>query len=347
MISKFIKSIKLGKIFRRDKRSYEDAEIVSEVYKTVIACRRCGQKLRIPVLENKRLRINCSKCKHEFVFDCQRYRIKKKLLVRSMLCLSLIVLIADFAIPIYLLPKTNSFESNYKKTYEAKIQNEQIEFSKRKESLQEKYTKEIQSIDPVQLRIKADEHYSKIWDERRNYESKYAITPREKAQLEMLFLSKDKTKSIEDIISGIASKAAPRNSTINVHALSNGYGLDIDFDMSEVSSGEDGTRTKHQSVDSLRNDVVRLISKVTNDVYQFCQKLDLEYISIGCRHYVKQYNEYKSYSGEANTILYKIRIENKDLYELSNNPFLDTYSTTKYFKVEEDEFSNITISNRE
>jgi hypothetical protein len=347
MLSKFIKNINLGKIFGRHKRSYENAEIVSEVYKAVIACHRCGQKLRIPVFENKRLRVNCSKCKHEFVFDCQRFRARKKMLLRLMVGLSLIMLITDFVIPIYLLPKINSFESNYKKTYEAKIQNEQIEFSKKKESLQERYAKEIQSINPVQLKLKADEHYSKIWDERRNYESKYAITLREKAQLEMLSLSKDKTRSIEDIISGIAAKAAPRNSTINVHALSNGYGLDIDFDMSEVSSGEGGTRTKHQSVDSLRKDVIRLISKVTNDVYQFCQKLDLEYISIGCRRYVRQYNEYKSYSGEANTVLYKIRIEKKDLYELSNNPFLDTYSTTKYFKVEEDEFSIITISNRE
>ncbi len=347
MLSKFIKNIKFSKIFRGYKRPYEDAEIVSEVYNAVIACHRCGQKLRIPVFENKRLRVNCSKCKYEFVFDCQRYRTRKKLLVRLMLCLSFIMVIADFTIPIYLLPKINSFEATYKKTYEAKIQNTQIEFSKEKERLQEKYTKEIQLIDPAQLRLKADEHYSKIWEERRNYESRYAITPREKVQLEMLSLSKDKTKSIKDIISGIASKAAPRNSTINVQALSSGYGLDIDFDMSEVSSGENGTSTKHQSVDSLRKDVVRLISNVTNDVYQFCQKLDLEYISVGCRHYVRQYNEYKSYSGEANTILYKIRIEKKDLYELSNNPFLGTYSTTKYFKVAEDNFSNITLSNRE
>ena len=347
MLSKFIKSIKFGKIFRRDKRSYEDAEIVSEVCKIVMPCRGCGQKLRIPVLENNQLKISCPKCKYEFIFDCQQYRRRKKLLLSSTLCLVSIVLIFDFAIPIYLLPKINSFESNYKKTYETKIQNEQIEFLKKKESLQEKQTKEIQLIDPAKLRLKADEHYSKIWEERRNYESKYAITPREKAQLEMLALSKDKTKSIEDIIIGIASKAAPPNSTISVHALSNGYGLDIDFDMSELSAGEDGTRTKHQSVDSLRKDVVRLISKVTNDVYQFCQKLDLDYISIGCRHHVRQYNEYKSYGGEVNTILYKIRIEKKDLHELSNNPFLDTYSTTKYFKVEEDEFSNITISNRE
>jgi len=347
MTSEFIKKLNLGKLFRRNKRSYEDAEIINEVYKTIVTCRRCGQKLRVPVFENEKLRINCSKCKHEFVFDCQRYRSRKKLLAWLVLCLFLIALMVDVAIPVYLLPKISFFESNLKKDYETKIKNAQIEFSKEKEQLQEKYTKEIQSIDPAQLRINADEHYAKIWEERRNYESKYAITPREKAQLEMLSLSKDKTKSIEDIISGIASKAAPRNSTINVHALSNGYGLDIDFDMSEISSGEDGTSTKHQSIDSLRKDVVRLISKVTNDVYQFCQKLDLEYISIGCRHYVRQYNEYKSYSGEANTILYKIRIEKKDLYELRNNPFLDTYSTTKYFKVEEDEFSNITISNRE
>ena len=348
MIPKFIKKLNLGTIFHRSKRSYEDAEIISEVYKIVIACHRCGQKLRIPVFENKRIRIHCSKCKHEFVFDCQRYRAKKRLLARVIFGLSFILLIADIIIPVYLLFKVNVFESKYKKDYVAKIKNTQIKFVAENKKLQEKYAKKIQSIDPAQLRIEADEHYAKIWEERRNYESKYAITPREKAQLEMLALSKDKTKSIEDIIRGIASKAAPKNATINVNTLSNGYGLDIDFDMSDMSSGEDGTSTKHHSINALKKDVVRLISKVTNDVYQFCQKLDLDYISVGCKHFVRQYdNGYQSYSGDANTVLYKIRIEKKDLYDLRNNPFLDTYSTTKYFKVEKDEFTNLKISNKE
>jgi len=41
---------------------------------------------------------------------------------------------------------------------------------------------------------------AKIWKEKKNYNSRYAITPCEKAQLEMLALTKDQTKTIEKII---------------------------------------------------------------------------------------------------------------------------------------------------
>lgn len=338
---------KIFEFFRKQKSNYIDAEIVNEAYKAVIACKQCGQKLRVPVFENKKLRITCSKCKHDFSFDCKRYKQSKKILASAIYGSLLFILALDIAAPIYFYPKVSSFDLKLKNKYEVEIKQRQSKFSKEIQGLKDQNAAAIRSINPVDLRIKADEHYTKIWDERRNYTGKYAITPREKAQLEMLALSKDKTKRIEDIIKGIASKAAPRNSEIDVQVRGEKYGLSINFDMSELSSGEEGTRTKHRSIDSLKKDVIRLISKVTNDVYQFCQNLDLDSISIGCKHYVRQYDEYKAYRGEENSVLYKIRVDRKDLAELKNNPFLDTYSTTKYFKVEEDNFPNMEISIRE
>jgi len=335
------------KFFRKQKPNYIDAEIVNDAYKAVIACKQCGQKLRVPVLENKKLRITCSKCKHDFSFDCKRYKQSKKILASAIYGILVFILVLDIAAPIYFYPKVSSFDLKLQNKHDVEIKQRQSKFSKEIEGLKDQNAATVRSINPADLRIRADEHYAKIWDERGNYIGKYAITPREKAQLEMLALSKDKTKGIEDIIKGIASKSAPRNSEIDVHVRGDKYGLSIDFDMSELSSGEEGTRTKHRSIDSLKKDVIRLISKVTNDVYQFCQNLDLDSISIGCKHYVKQYDEYKIYKGEANSLLYKIRVDKKDLVELKNNPFLDTYSTTKYFKVEEDNFPNIEISMKE
>lgn len=346
-MANYLKKYKFFRSFHKNKPTYEEAEILRESYKTVIACKKCGQKLRVPISENKKLRIACSKCKYEFAFDCKLYRRRKKILSWTLRSMLLVLLVADIVVPLYLYPKVNSITDKFKNKYDAEIKETQSKFLEEKKKLQEKYTEEIRGISPAQFKINADDYYRKIWEERKNYSSKFAITPREKAQLEMMALSKDKTKRIEDIIKGIAFKAAPRNSMINVYASGNGYKLDIDFDMSELSSGEEGTRTKHQSIDSLRKDVVRLISKVTKDVYQFCQNLDLESISIGCRHYVRQYDEYKTYRGEVNSILYKIRVDRIDLLDLKNNPFLDTYSTTKCFKVEEDNFPNIEISTRE
>jgi len=332
------------KIIGHKKPAYVDAEIVSEIYKTIIACPKCNQKLRVPVLQNKRLKITCQKCGKSFTFDCKKYRFNQKLKTWNIVVLCLLLFIAESIFPFYLASRKDSSSIRIKNEYENKISKMQSNFIEERRKLKERYDAEIAQINVAELNTKAKEHYEEIWGKRKNLDTKYAITPREKAQLEMLALSKDKTKSIEDIIRSIALKAAPRNSTINVHASSMGYNLDIDFDMSELTTGEEGTRTKHNTVDSLKRDVIRLISKVTNDVYQFCQNLDLESIAIGCRHFVNQYmGEYKVSMGKENIILYKVRLDRKDLSQLKNNPFLDTYSTTRYFKIEEDDFPNLKI----
>jgi hypothetical protein len=326
-----------------NKSKYTNAKIVSEEYRAVITCPKCKQKLRVPVYENKKLRITCSKCNEEFSFDSKKYRLNKKIVLWIILFVCFVVLVVDIISPFLLISRKHSYISSIKIKYNNQTKQIQDKFMVTAEELKEKYDAEVKKVNPVELKRKAAEHYEKVWEERKAYGSRFAITPREKTQLAMLALSKDKTKSIEGIIKEIAIKAAPRNSTINVFPSGGGYNLDIDFDMSELSSGEEGTRTKHTTVDSLKKDVVRLISKVTNDVYQFCQDLDLESISIGCRHFVNQYDEFKTNKGQKNETLYKIHLEKKNLKELKNNPFLDTYSTTRYFTIEVDSFPEIKI----
>ena len=316
--------------------------------KIIIECPKCGQKLRIPKTTNT-LRVTCPnpECKKEFSFYYKKYRAKQKFTLLFTIIVCLIILAADIITPVFLLDRKNIFITEVKNEYESQFKKIQDGFTKENISIKESYDNEIKKIDVVVLKTQAAEHYEKILEERKSYSSKYAITPREKAQLEMLALSKDKTKSIEDIIRGIAIKAAPDNSTVNVLSSASGYGLDIDFDMSELSSGEEGTRTKHDSIDSLKKEIIRLVSKVTNDVFEFCQNMGLKSISIGCRHYVRQYDDRNNYIEDINEILYKISLNKKDLGELKDNPFLEIYLTTKYFKVEVDEFPNLSLENIE
>jgi len=316
-----------------------------EPQKVVLPCPRCKQKLRLPIYEGKKLHVTCPnpKCKKNFSFEYTKYLARKKLILLSTTIACFIVLAAVIIAPVFLLDRRNIFITEVKNEYESHFKKMQDEFTKENISIKESYDNEIKKIDVVVLKTQAAEHYKKIWEERKSYSSKYAITPREKAQLEMLALSKDKTKSIEDIIRGIAIKAAPDNSTVNVLSSASGYSLDIDFDMSELSSGEIGTKTKHDSIDSLKKDVIRLVSKVTNDIFEYCQNLDLDFISVGCRHYVRQYDDRNNYIGDINEILYKICLSKKDLGELKDNPFLEIYLTTKYFKVEMDEFPNLSL----
>ena len=316
-----------------------------ELQKVVIPCPRCKQKLRLPIYEGEKLHVTCPnpKCKKEFSFDYKKYLARKKFILLSTTIACFIVLAVVIISSVFLLDRRNVFITEVKNEYESQFKKIQDGFTRENISIKESYDNEIKKIDVVVLKTQAAEHYKKIWEERKSYSSKYAITSREKAQLEMLALSKDKTKSIEDVIRGIAIKAAPNHSTVNVLSSASGYSLDIDFDMSELSSGEEGTRTKHDSIDSLKKEIIRLVSKVTNDVFEFCQNMGLKSISIGCRHYVRQYDESHTYIDDINEILYKISLNKKDLGELKDNPFLETYLTTKYFKVEIDEFPNLSL----
>lgn len=202
--------------------------------------------------------------------------------------------------------------------------------------------KELMSIDAQDLKRKATKNYKVLLEARKLFDKRFALSPREKAQLRMRNLSSDSTKSFHDAIRSVAKEASPVGADISVHESSKGIALHIDFDMSSMTSGEHGTRTKHHTKDSLRKEVVSLISRVTNDIFQFCRGLNISSIYVGCRHYVT--TSYPDGSTkEENMVLYKIRIQKNQIPQLTNDPFLDIYSTTKYFKVDEDNFDEIEI----
>ena len=201
---------------------------------------------------------------------------------------------------------------------------------------------ELAAIDAKALRQKATEHYTGILDARKSYDKRYALSPREKAQLRMRNLASDSAKSFHDAILAVAREASPDGANIRVHESARGIALHIDFDMSSMTLGEYGTRTKHHTKESLRKEVVALISRVTNDIFQFCRDLDLASIHVGCRHYVQTKNPYGATRDE-NMVLYKVRIRKERIPQLTSNPFLDIYSTAKYFEVDQDNFDGIEI----
>jgi hypothetical protein len=202
--------------------------------------------------------------------------------------------------------------------------------------------KELSAINAQNLREKATKNYKTLLEARKSFDKRFALSPREKTQLRMRNLSSDSTKSFHDAIRSVAKEASPKGADISVHETSKGIALHIDFDMSSMTSGEHGTRTKHHTKDSLRKEVVSLISRVTNDIFQFCRGLNISTIYVGCRHYVT--TSYPDGSErEENLVLYKIRIQENQIPQLTNDPFLDIYSTTKHFKVHEDNFDEIEI----
>ena len=152
----------------------------------------------------------------------------------------------------------------------------------------------------------------------------------------------DSTKNYLEAIREIAKEASPKNSEINLNESVDGLILSIDFQMSIVSSGEEGTQTKHDTTKSLKEEVVTLTSRVATDLFNFCEKLDLKSIYIGCKHDVITENS-KGVRGTEEMVLYKVKIEKKGNTTLSDNPFLDTYSITSNLAIEEDHFDDVSI----
>jgi len=204
------------------------------------------------------------------------------------------------------------------------------------------FEEELAAIDVQLLRRNATANYKAILESRRSFDSRFALSLREEAQLQMRNLSSDSTESFHDMIRSLAKKASPSGADISVYESLEGIALHIDFDMSSMTSGEDGTRTKHKTKDALRKEVVSLISRVTNDIFQFSKDLHVRSIFVGCRHGVITSDPDGS-TDQENLLLYKISIQESEMPELTNDPYLDTYSTTDFFTVDEDNFDEIEI----
>ncbi len=227
-----------------------------------------------------------------------------------------------------------------KQAYETKVLREHHKkaLTKRRAELEA----ELAAVDEAALHRSAKEHYKEELIGRRSYERRFALSSRERAQLHMKAFASDSTKSFHDAIRAVAREASPKGADISVRESAHGIELHIDFDMSSMTSGEHGTRTKHHTKDSLRKEAISLISRVTNDVFQFCKDLNLASIHVGCRHLVQTKYQYGR-TREKNTTLYKISIRKGNIGKFTNNPFLDVYSTTQHFEIEEDNFDSIEI----
>jgi hypothetical protein len=311
----------------------------------IILCPACGAKNRIES-HSDRLQPICGYCGAtlpEILISPERPRAKKtsnfNIVFNIILCLACVSVVYGMVIT----------PSKLKKDFSELIAEEQEKTELYRQDQEEniieiekQLKQDAGQIDPVALRRHATDYYKRILQGRKLYNESYALTIREKALLRMRALASDTTKSYHEVIKNVAQETSPKGADIQVQESSRGLALQIDFDMSSVTSGEHGTRTKHHTKKSLKKEVISLISRVTNDLFIFCKNLDLETIHVGCRHYVQ--TKYPSgIRKDENMILYKILIRKNRIATLSDNPFLDIYSTTQYFEIEEDNFENIEI----
>jgi hypothetical protein len=329
------------KYLRAKERYYLEQK--KDMEPAIVKCVECGTMNRI--LPNfVGLRPVCRGCGAILAPGASRIPTPRQ--ARSLnpaLCMLLLVFLGGAVYGIFVTP------SLLKKDFTAIAQEEaskteefRKEYEQRLASRRVMLEKELSVIDPEALRRSALAVYKSEFTDRKSYDNRFALSPRERALLHMQAIASDSTKSLYDALRAVAQAASPEGADVNVRESSAGIALHIDFDMSSMTSGEYGTHTKHHTKESLRKEVISLISRVTNDIFQFCKELHLASIDVGCRHVVR--TTYQSGPPrDENTVLYKIRIRKNRLLELTNNPFLDVYSTTRHFEVAEDNFKNIEI----
>ena len=311
----------------------------------IIQCEQCGAKNRIRP-HSDRLRPVCGSCGAPLTQTSTSPRAKTTaqggrahIAVSAVLLILIVATVCGISVTPSLLKQDFS---DIKQKEAREIDDVRTKYGQELAARRAELEGEVAAINTEALRRSAVVHYDQELAGRRSYDKRFALSPRERAQLHMQNLASDSTASYHDAIRAVAREASPRGADIGIHESSSGITLQIDFDMSSMTSGEHGTRTKHHTKESLHKEVVSLISRVTNDIFQFCNGLKLVSIHVGCRHFVRTHHPYGAVR-EENRVLYRIRIQKNRVGELTNNPFLDMYSTTRQFEVDEDHFENIEI----
>jgi hypothetical protein len=192
---------------------------------------------------------------------------------------------------------------------------------------------------------RALEAHEQEWKKRSEYDPAFARTTREKTILQISSLAKDKSLPAKDLLQKVAVLAAPRNSKVVVTPNENSFQIAVSFDMSVMTSGEEGSRTKHTTIESLKREAIEIISRVARDMYDHCGQKEIESIGVACTHGVKQsqFGIPSSTSHTITTTIYKCAISGTDAKKVPSWRDVPLHKVEAMLKVEHDEFPYLRI----
>jgi len=214
----------------------------------IVECPNCGVKNRINIYSDN-LRPICGRCGASLFQKKQEPPISPSPQKnKSNFFLSTILIVLTVAVAYAIIITPDLIRKDFSKLIAAETEKTVLLKKQYEDKLTAKKAlldKELATINAQDLRRKSTRNYKMLLEDRGSFDKRFALSPREKTQLRMRNLSSDSTKSFHNIIRSIAKEASPTGSDINVSESSKGIALYIDFEMSSVTSGEYGTRTKH------------------------------------------------------------------------------------------------------
>lgn len=207
-------------------------------------------------------------------------------------------------------------------------------------NIKQNFGEQLNNINPAELASQSRTAYQEEFRARSSFDQRFALSQRERTQLRLKSMASDTSQSIQDVLRAVALEAAPNGSTANVRQTQQGLLLNIEFDMGSMVAGEATARTRHQTLDSLKREVISLISRVTNDVFLVCRDFPIYEIQVGCLRTVFTDNSRRT---TRKLLLYQINIRAESFSTKSNNPFLDFYATAENMNVLTDNFSTLQL----
>ena len=311
----------------------------------IIQCSHCGAKNRLPAKASM-VNARCGRCHRPFVAEFKYkdfsqnkifWRLGRRTIPIWIWLMTWVVLgVGIIYVPELISTNPSELAAVNQERLES-IQNDlNAEFLRQKQDYEEK----LGEIDPFELASRAKTTYQEEFLARRSFDQRYALSQRERTQLRLQSLASDTSQTIQAVLRTVALEAAPRGSSAQVRPSEMGLVLKIEFDMGSMVAGESTARTRHQTLDSLKNEVISLISRVTNDVFLVCRDFPLNEIQVGCLRTVYTDTNHRT---TEKILLYQIKISAETFNIDSNNPFLDFYATENNMIVLSDNFHTLQL----
>jgi hypothetical protein len=299
-----------------------EANVVSEV----ITCPLCGQRNRVT---NSGSEVRCGACKNPLSNPFARRARENKTIFAGIAIAIVVVLVFNAGL--------FSSIAELKAQQEHEVEELRQEQEHDATAALETHHKML-SDTWVVSGASARRRHQQEFEARTKHDPRYAQSSREKVILKMEAISGDASADSIEVLKQVATLAAPKGATVKVDRGSSGATINVVFDLSSMTRGEAGAKTKHHSIDALKNETLDIMARIFRDLYDHCGNRGIQHIDLACTHMVTQ----TRYNVESDVVweIFKCNVLPNPAVDWRRVPI---HKVQEMFHVEDDDFPNIRI----
>jgi hypothetical protein len=218
----------------------------------------------------------------------------------------------------------------------------EAEATRQKEAEERSQMQQLADIDLVNG-AKARRQHEEEWQQRLTNAPVFAVSRRERIILQIASISNNSNLSPAQVLEQVATLSSPRGAKIHVASEGGELRVQVVFDMSALTSGEQGARTKHYTVKALKAEAVELMARVFRDLYLHCGRRGISDISVACTHGVLIDAGSPALSRTATQTIYQCHIPEANARKVDDWGRSPLHRVIDVFDVQTDDFPNLRI----